>query len=219
MRSSTSRVASLLADLAEALSEFGARWYVFGAQAAIVHGAQRLTADVDVTLDLGSRPVADLLKTLQRRGFSPQIPDPRFIETTRVIPIVHRRSAIPVDLVLAGPGLEDLFFERVQAIRVGARKINFAAPEDLIAMKILSGRPKDIDDIEAILAARRDLDIGVIRETLCLAETLLDQSDLCPTFEQLLANTPRRRPLEAPKHKAPRRTASPKPRGQRTKQG
>jgi len=53
MRSSTTRVAKLLADLASALSEFGARWYVFGAQAAIVHGANRLTADVDVTLDIG----------------------------------------------------------------------------------------------------------------------------------------------------------------------
>ena len=32
----------------------GARWHLFGAQAAIVHDAARLTADVDVTVDLAA---------------------------------------------------------------------------------------------------------------------------------------------------------------------
>jgi hypothetical protein len=182
-----------------------------------MHGASRLTADVDVTLDFGPRPIVDVLKALRSHGFVPQIPDPRFIETTRVLPIVHRRTAIPVDLVLAGPGLEDLFFERAQAIRVGARKINFAAPEDLIAMKILSGRPKDIDDVESLLEARRDIDVGVIRETLRLAETLLDQSDLLPAFEQLLARLPGPRPLRPPKRDATSRARPPKQRCGRAK--
>jgi hypothetical protein len=142
MPSSVTRVGQLLADLARGLSQLGVRWYVFGAQAAIVHGAGRLTADVDVTVDLGRLPVARLLAALKPLGLLPQIPDPSFIEITRVIPLIHRRTAIPVDLVLAGPGLEDLFFERMQTIKVGDASINFAAPEDLIAMKILSGRTK-----------------------------------------------------------------------------
>ena len=45
-----SPVADLLADLSHALEGLGVRWYLFGAQAAIVHGAARLTADVDVTV-------------------------------------------------------------------------------------------------------------------------------------------------------------------------
>ena len=45
-----SPVAELLRDLASSLDALGIRWYVFGAQAAIVHGAARLTADVDVTV-------------------------------------------------------------------------------------------------------------------------------------------------------------------------
>ncbi|HEY5617144.1 MAG TPA: hypothetical protein VIK60_04325 [Vicinamibacterales bacterium] len=45
-----SPVAELLADLATALDEAGVAWYLFGAQAAILHGAARLTADVDVTV-------------------------------------------------------------------------------------------------------------------------------------------------------------------------
>lgn len=35
-----------------------------------------------------------------------------FVERTRVLPMVHRGTAIPVDMVLAGPGLEELFLSR-----------------------------------------------------------------------------------------------------------
>lgn len=37
--------ADLLADLAGALDAIGVRWYVFGAQAALIWGRPRLTTD------------------------------------------------------------------------------------------------------------------------------------------------------------------------------
>ncbi len=39
----------LLSDLKKALENLGLRWYLFGAQAVVVHGRPRLTEDVDVT--------------------------------------------------------------------------------------------------------------------------------------------------------------------------
>jgi hypothetical protein len=39
----------LLADLTAALDSARVPWFLFGAQAAILYGAARLTADVDVT--------------------------------------------------------------------------------------------------------------------------------------------------------------------------
>jgi hypothetical protein len=47
-----SPIAELFADLHEALSALRVRWYLFGAQAALLYGAARLTADVDVTIFL-----------------------------------------------------------------------------------------------------------------------------------------------------------------------
>jgi len=41
-----------LARLAALLDGQGARWYLFGAQAAIIHGASRLSADIDVTVEV-----------------------------------------------------------------------------------------------------------------------------------------------------------------------
>ena len=43
---------------------------------------------------------------LTKAGFEPRFRDREFIMSTRVIPVVHRISALPIDIVLAGPGLE-----------------------------------------------------------------------------------------------------------------
>src|SRR3990172_6873227 len=63
-----SPVADLLGDLVASLGGIGVRWYLFGAQAAILHGAARLTADVDVTAELGSREPGELLDALRLGG-------------------------------------------------------------------------------------------------------------------------------------------------------
>ncbi len=113
--------AAALADLKAALTALGVDWYVFGAQAALVYGAARVTADIDVTLRLGRVTPARLATSLQRHGFRLRIADPAFVRTTRVLPVLHSRTSVPADLVIAGPGLEEVFTsstrERRRAIR------------------------------------------------------------------------------------------------------
>ena len=177
--------ARLFADLAKALSELGVDWYLFGAQAALLYGATRVTADVDVTVRLGSHSVEELLKCLGRKGFALRETAPGFLETTRVLPLLHAPSQIPADVVLAGPGLEDAFMERSLARKVGGVTLFVATPEDLIVMKVLAARDKDRADVREILAAH-PVDHARVRETLSELEAALDQSDLVPLFEQLL---------------------------------
>ena len=52
-------------------------------------------------------------------------------------------------------------------------------------MKILAGRPKDLEDALAILVANRGLDTVLPRDTLRLLEQALDRSDLVSAFEEL----------------------------------
>ena len=104
----------LLADLAGALEEIGAGWYLFGAQAALIHGAARLTADVDVTIHLRGIESKALVKALIGAGFQMRVEGDDFLARTRVLPVVHTATGIPADLVIAGPGLEELFLERAE---------------------------------------------------------------------------------------------------------
>jgi hypothetical protein len=186
-----SPVADLLADLGTGLNELDVPWYLFGARAAILYGLARLTADVDVTVRLPRHLSTEAFtQQLESRGFLCRVMEPGFIERTSVVPFVHTASALPLDVVLAGPGLEDQFFERVIVRTIDGVRVPVASAEDLVVMKVLAGRPKDLEDIVAITAAQRDaIDVAYIRATLGAIEQAIGQSDLLPVFERTIASS------------------------------
>lgn len=70
-----------------------------------------------------------------------------------------------------------------------------ASPEDLIVMKVLAGRPKDLEDVRSVLAERlTKLDVAYIRSMLGTLEQALGQSDLRPWLEGEIARAERLRP-------------------------
>jgi hypothetical protein len=178
--------------LSEVFAALRVRWYLFGAQAAILHGAVRFTEDVDVTVELKALPTRALVDALAGGGFSARIADQDFIERTRVLPLLHQTTRIPVDVVLSGPGIEELFFESVVEREVDGVHVPVARAEDVVVMKVLAGRAKDLEDIVAILAAQGSaFDRNRTVELLTLLEQALDQRDLLPVFEQMLERVTR----------------------------
>ena len=67
--------AAVLADLKRALAALRVDWYVFGAQAALIYGAARVTADVDVTVRLGKVTSTRLAAALKRHRFTLRVND------------------------------------------------------------------------------------------------------------------------------------------------
>jgi len=175
----------LLTAAAPVLARWG-RWYVFGAQAVIAYGVPRLSADVDVTLALVPDAPEQFARDMQAAGFSPRVEDPDFIRRTRVMPFVHLATAMPIDIVLAGSGLEEEFLDRARVLDVGGSAVPFIDPSDLIIAKVLAGRPKDIDDASAVWRLHHlEMDSDRIRRTLRLLEEALAQSDLVSTFDKI----------------------------------
>ena len=69
---------------------------------------------------------------------------------------------------------------------VGEVLAALAAVEDLVTMKVLAGRPTDLNDVEGMLRARRDeIDLDHVRRTLAVLEAALSRSDLLPRLEQI----------------------------------
>lgn len=177
-----------LAALRAAFGSLGVRWYVFGAHAAIHYGVARLTEDIDVTVELGDRTSAELVEALATEQLRLRIPDhdiEAFVSSTRVLPVHHQPSGIPIDVVLAGPGLETLFLDRALMTRIDALDVPLATPEDLVIMKVIAGRPKDLEDARVLLET--DLEHEHIRSTLELMDRALDRNDLVRALDALLA--------------------------------
>jgi hypothetical protein len=183
-----SSIADALRALATALDGAEVRWYVFGAQAAIAYGSTRVTKDIDVTVELPLDGVRVLVDALRAVAVEPRIGDvDDFIARTRVVPMVHRPTGMPIDVVLAGPGVEELFMSRARRLRMADVDVSVASPEDILVMKIFAGRPHDLEDALSVLRGRPDLDLAAVRSTLSALEGALDQSDLTPLLESLLA--------------------------------
>ena len=175
----------LLAAVSDVLSRWGDRWYLFGAQAVTLWGRPRLTADVDITVHLDPEDAAGFCADMERAAFQLLVSDREsFVARTRVLPFLHQPTQLPLDVVLAGPGLEQQFLQRAVRVDIEGVSVPVISPEDLVVVKILAGRPKDIEDVRSVLARRAGtLDRERIRSLLAALEQALSQNDLLPLFE------------------------------------
>lgn len=178
----------LLAALADVLRRWGDRWYLFGAQSVLVWGRPRLTADVDVTVALDPDDPTRFVSDMEVSGFRLRVRDvDGFVRRTHVLPFIHSKTGMPLDVVLAASGLESGFLDRARRTWIGDLQIPVICPEDLVVAKVLAGRAKDLGDVLGVLARQKGrLDLARIRESLKALEDALAQSDLRPAFERLL---------------------------------
>ena len=94
---------------------------------------------------------------------------------------------MPLDVVLAGSGVEDEFPARARPVDIGGVIVPRIDVEDLIIAKVLAGREKDLEDARNLWRARgRDADLERIRRILRLLEAALSQSDLVPALETVI---------------------------------
>ena len=162
------------------------RCYGFGAQAVTLYGVPRLSADDGITLALAPDDPEFISREMGTNGFALRVDDADFVRRTRVMPFVHVATGMPLDVVLAGSGLEDDFLERAKAVDLGGATARVIDLADLVIAKILAGRPKDLDDVASLWRLHRNvLDVDRIRGTLRLLEEALSQSDLLPAFNAI----------------------------------
>jgi hypothetical protein len=137
----------LLRALASVLARFGGRWYLFGAQAVLVWGRPRLTADVDVTIFLDPEDPHAFVTAMQESGFDLRVRNVEdFVSRTRVFPFTHVASGLALDAVLGGPGFEEEVLRRARPVDIGGLVVPVIGPEELVVTKILAGRSKDLED-------------------------------------------------------------------------
>lgn len=189
----TSDAARLLALVREVFLRRGDRWFLFGAQAVVAHGYPRTTGDVDVTVIPADGNPRALAAALVSAGLTLRVSDlDDFVERTAVLPFLHEPTGLGLDVVLGASGLENDCIDRAVAVDIGDGTVPVIRVEDLVVLKILSGRPKDIEDVRSILRRRRrTLDLGHVRSLLAELEEALGQSDLVPELERLIAQEER----------------------------
>jgi hypothetical protein len=158
-----------LIEIVKALNDAAARYLVVGGIAVNAHGFMRLTVDVDLFIHLDSQNLLHALQALGRLGYRPAIPvsfediadrakRDRWIVEKHMVALklfsdFHRETAIDV-FVNEPINFEDAF-QRVHYYPLDADvKVPVCSYQDLVKLKLLAKRPKDLFDLDQLKKLR-----------------------------------------------------------------
>jgi hypothetical protein len=163
---------SLLEPVFAALNGSGARYVVVGGLATVLHGHARLTADIDVIVDLAPDAARAAMLALTALGLRPRAPvdaaafaDPETRRAwvaekgMRVFSLWDPSNPMrEVDVFVEHPIEFEALWSRSVDVPLATTHVRIASIDDLVQLKRLADRPLDRDDIaalQAIALARR----------------------------------------------------------------
>lgn len=149
--------------LAERLDEDDIAYGIGGALALGAWGAPRSTRDVDITVFVPESDLPRCLDALERAGVLLDRGDAAR-DVARIGMFKGRAGKIMVDVFLmAHPQYGEMKARCVRIDDAAGGELSFISAEDLCLHKLLFGRPKDVIDLEELLARRPAIDLGYVR--------------------------------------------------------
>jgi predicted nucleotidyltransferase len=184
---STTPLLAPLQALQNILSEFDNQGVIIGGIAASLLGTPRYTVDLDAVLLLSIADIPKLLEVASVQGIEPRISDAEvFARKNRVLLLRHIASGTDIDISLGVLPFEIELVERSKVVEFGSIKLRLPTPEDLIILKSVAHRPKDLADIQAIATKNLNLDKERIRYWVEQFGEALDLPDLWVDIERRL---------------------------------
>ena len=161
---------------------------IIGGAAASLLGRPRITGDVDAIVILDEDRWGDFIDAAAGFGIEPRLPDAlAFARGSQVFLLRHRDSGIDIDVAVGSLPFEREAVRQRQRVSIAGVRLPLPTPEDLIIMKAVAQRARDIADIESVVAAHPRLDVARIRRWLRAFATALDQPEILATVETILA--------------------------------
>jgi hypothetical protein len=149
-------------ELFSALDRHKVDYLLIGGLAVSLHGVERATMDVDITVAMSPANLAALIETAKELKLTPVLPVP--LESLSDIGLLqewHAKRNLEAFALrtpeLAGVTIDVLLFPPVDFAGMQQRAVEFdvagtaikvVSIDDLIAMKSAVGRPIDISDVE-----------------------------------------------------------------------
>jgi hypothetical protein len=142
------------------------RFVLVGGLALVLHGLDRLTADVALVIDLSADAAQAAVQALSEAGYRPLAPvdpialaDPeqrrewQTVRNMQVFSFWDSSNTRPtVDIMLSPEVPFEELWATASLMRLGGHDVRVASIEHLIRMKAAAGRPQDFADIERLRA-------------------------------------------------------------------
>jgi predicted nucleotidyltransferase len=147
------------------LEKFDNRGVIIGGIAVGFLGRPRLTEDVDAMFLLSTQDIPKFLEAAKNENIQPRIPNAdEFARKNRVLLLQHVPTETNIDISLGIMPFEEEMIERSIVQSTATLAVRLPSPEDLIIMKAVAHRPKDLEDIRTIVDKNPKLDIPRIEK-------------------------------------------------------
>ncbi len=158
-----------LRDVVALFERLAIPYAVMGGIAVRIYGIPRPTHDIDFTLAIDRGRLPDLYESLRGLGYTvPEEYAGGWVDRVAGMPVVKVRlylegKGIDIDIFLAESRFQQELLARRRREQLDESPVWFVSPEDLILLKLLSHRPRDVADISDILFVQGQLDRGYLR--------------------------------------------------------
>ncbi len=158
-----------LREIAGIFESLSARYAVMGGIAVRIHGIPRPTHDVDFTVAMARQHLNDFFARAMDAGYTVAEPYLRgWVDQVAGMPLVKLRMylehhGIDIDIFLAESDFQEKLLARRQCEDLEGDKIWFVSPEDLILLKLIAGRPRDLVNVQDIFFVQGQLDESYLR--------------------------------------------------------
>ncbi len=178
---------AVIESLQRLLHQFNDRGVIIGGIAVGFLGKPRFTADVDAVFLLSKQDIPQFLEYARGENIIPRIQNAEeFARKNRVLLLRHNPTETDIDISLGILPFEEEMVERGSTKSFANLSIRLPTPEDLIIMKAIAHRPKDLEDIRTIAEKYPDLDVERIREWVKSFGEVLETPDLWDLVKSLL---------------------------------
>ncbi|MFM7070891.1 MAG: nucleotidyl transferase AbiEii/AbiGii toxin family protein [Planctomycetota bacterium] len=158
-----------LIEIAHLFDSLGVPYVVMGGFAVRIHGIPRPTHDVDFTCALDRDALPKFFAAAIEAGYT--VPEPYlrgWIDQVAGLSLVKIRlylqeQGIDIDIFLAECEFQESILARRVAQTLNGNTVWFVTAEDLILLKLIASRPRDLLDVQDVLFTQGQLDEAYLR--------------------------------------------------------
>ena len=172
-------VAETLNELAGVFERFGLPYAVIGGIAVRAYAIPRPTFDVDFTVAVPRARLPEVFAAVEEEGYTaaveeegytvPQSYQSGWVDSVAGMPLVKFRffvkeRGVDADIFLAETDFQKEIVKRRKMVETPDGNVWLATPEDVVLLKVIANRGRDLSDVNDILFTQGQLDDDYMRK-------------------------------------------------------
>lgn len=182
-----------LLEFVEIFGELNVRYAVMGGLAVRAYSIPRSTWDVDLTIGMDRDDLPRFFEAVEARGYSvPEAYTRGWVDQVAGMPLVKFKTycasgTVDVDIFIAENDFQKSLLSRSEVMSTEVGSVSIVTVEDLLLLKLIANRPRDLIDVADLLFIQGDLDEDYLKHWA-------KRFGVLETLEEKLSNRPTERP-------------------------